>query len=212
MNKFKKLIETWLLQARTRCVVDIQCKCTFGKWNFCVSISKNQAKEKVYQHQQQQWQAQNAASAIYVCGIAWAWAISPRRAYGLIYWPLLELALFSLLEHSRTVWCSAQVVHALHCHHHLWRHQFRAVQQPVAHHSGQVRMDFTAAGLKAHDEVKRRRGCPPADATRDPMYAKWQQKTTQRFWAPFKMCLFKLAMSKYSCYCVYLWLFPLLFS
>ena len=35
----------------------------------CVSISKNQAKEKVYQHQQQ-WQAQNAASAIYVCGIA----------------------------------------------------------------------------------------------------------------------------------------------
>ena len=45
----------------------------------------------------------------------------------------------------------------------------------VAHHSGQVRMDFTAAGLKAHDEVKRRRGCPPADATHDGLYVSRQQ-------------------------------------
>ena len=124
------------------------------------------------------------ASAI--CGIAWAcWAISPRRAYGLIYWPLLELALFSLLAHSHCVVLSSGSPHttaaaaAIQCHyHHLW-HQCQPRQcsavQPVAHHSGQVRMDFTAAGLKAHDEVKRRRGCPPADATHDGMYASRQQ-------------------------------------
>ena len=139
---------------------------------------------------------ENAASAI--CGIAWAcWAISPRRAYGLIYWPLLELALFSLLAHSHGLVLGSGSPHCC-CRRRRGAPppggttitygtspmlstrslQANAVQYSilyVAHHSGQVRMDFTAAGLKAHDEVKRRRGCPPADATHDGLYVSRQQ-------------------------------------